>query len=174
MDGPEDSSGNALISIRLKVIQQIDGLQEVSRLVYPLFTHRMSHPQTTENDKGPHRPRIGQYEPLLSDRHGPNRCLRTGRPVSPSTIYAVTRSNHFTMPSITPIEMRHTMRNTLQHCHNGILLYINGPIQISRLPTAVAPSHNPGQQRCGGLGGFLETKRSPSGKMKRAATGRKN
>ena len=57
--------------------------------------------------------------------------------------HSVTRSSHFTMPNITPMEMRQTARKTAQHIHSGQALYITGPNQMSRLPTAVAPSHRP-------------------------------
>ena len=57
--------------------------------------------------------------------------------------YLVTRSSHFTIPSITPIEMRHTTRNTVQQVQIGHALYINGPIQSNKLPNAVAPSQRP-------------------------------
>ena len=83
------------------------------------------------------------------------------------------RSSHFTMPSITPIEMMHTAKNTAQHCHMGHALYINGPIQSNRLPTAVAPSHKPWQRPSIFLGATFYTNDSPSGEMNNSATVRK-
>ena len=57
--------------------------------------------------------------------------------------YSVVRSSQPTIPYMTPMEMRHTIRNTVQQSHIGQALYMTGPIQMSRLPAAVAPSHNP-------------------------------
>ena len=57
--------------------------------------------------------------------------------------YLAIFSSHFSMPSITNMEMRQMVRKTVQHCQMGILLYISGPIQRKRLPMAVAPSQRP-------------------------------
>ena len=59
------------------------------------------------------------------------------------TDYLVTLSSHLTIPNITPIDMTQTIRNTAQQIQIGHLLYIRGPIQRSRFPTAVAPNHKP-------------------------------
>ena len=56
-----------------------------------------------------------------------------------------------------PMEIMQTIANTVQHCQRGILLYINGPIQISKLPMAVAPSHKPWHKPCKCLGATLDT-----------------
>lgn len=90
-----------------------------------------------------------------------------------NTGYLVTLSNHLTIPNITPMEIKHTAKNTVQHFHIGHALYITGPIQIKRLPTAVAPNqrpwHNP--KRC--LGATLDTNESPKGEINNSATVRK-
>ncbi len=39
--------------------------------------------------------------------------------------YWVTLFSHFTIANITPIEIRQTMRNTVQHIQIGHLLYIS-------------------------------------------------
>ena len=60
--------------------------------------------------------------------------------------YFVTLSSHLTIPNMIPIEMRQTAKKTVQHCQIGHALYINGPIQRRRLPSAVAPSQRPWQR----------------------------
>ena len=85
----------------------------------------------------------------------------------------VTRSSHFTIPSITPIETRHTTMNTVQHNHNGHFSIIAGPSQIIRLPSAVAPSHKPWHSPCKCLGATFDTNDNPIGEMNNSATVRK-
>ena len=46
--------------------------------------------------------------------------------------YLATRSSHFTMNSITPIEMKHTIMKIAQQYPIGIALYIRGPIHNRR------------------------------------------
>ena len=87
--------------------------------------------------------------------------------------YLVTLSSHFTIPNITPIEMRHTARKTAQQIQMGHLLYMSGPSQSRRLPTAVAPSHKPWHNPCRCLGATFDTNDSPSGEMNSSATVRK-
>ena len=60
-----------------------------------------------------------------------------------NTDYCVTRSNHFTMPSMMAMETKQTTAKTAQQYLIGQALYITGPSQIIRLPMAVAPSHKP-------------------------------
>ena len=81
-------------------------------------------------------------------------------------IYLVTRSSHFTILSMMPMEMRQTAAKTAQHCQMGQALYISGPIQSSTLPTAVAPSQRPWQRPSRCLGATLDTKERPSGEMR--------
>ena len=90
-----------------------------------------------------------------------------------NTDYLVTLSSHFTIPSIVPIEMIHTIKNTVQHCQIGQALYINGPIHNKRLPTAVAPSHRPWQRPCRCFGATFDTNERPSGEINNSATVRK-
>ena len=77
------------------------------------------------------------------------------------------------MPNITPMDMRHTMRKTAQHCQIGHLLYMSGPTHSMRLPTAVAPSHRPWHSPYMLLGATFDTNDSPSGEMNNSATVRK-
>ena len=81
-----------------------------------------------------------------------------------------TRPSHFTMNRMTPIEMRHTIMKIAQQYPIGMALYISGPIHNRRLPTAVAPSHNPWQspKRC--FGATFETNDNPSGEINNSAT----
>jgi hypothetical protein len=61
-------------------------------------------------------------------------------------IYLATLSSHFTIPSITPIEMRQNPANTAQHIHCcGKVLSIVTPRAMKRLPIAVAVSQSPWQ-----------------------------
>ena len=95
--------------------------------------------------------------------------LQVGYSFSP-----VTRSSQLTIPHITPMATRQITRKTAQHIHSeGILLSITGPIQINRLPSAVAPSHKPWQIPCRCLGAILDTNDRPSGEMNNSATVRK-
>lgn len=61
----------------------------------------------------------------------------------PSADYSATLSNHLSIPNITPIDIKHTAKNTAQHCQMGQALYIRGPIHNNKLPNAVAPNHKP-------------------------------
>ena len=87
--------------------------------------------------------------------------------------YLVTRSNHLTIPNITPIETMQTMKNTAQHCQIGQALYISGPTHNIKLPTAVAPSHKPWHKPNILFGATLDTNERPSGEMNNSATVRK-
>ena len=46
-------------------------------------------------------------------------CLRSSRLKGGEYSYAVTRSSHFTMPNMTPMEMMQTMRKTVQQIQMG-------------------------------------------------------
>ena len=96
--------------------------------------------------------------------------MRGSESIMMSLIYFATRSSHFTMNSMTPIEMRHTIMKIAQQYPIGMALYISGPIHNRRLPTAVAPSHNPWQspRRC--YGATFETNDNPSGEINNSAT----
>ena len=77
------------------------------------------------------------------------------------------------MPNITPIEMRHTTKNTVQHCQIGQALYMRGPIHNKRLPSAVAPNHKPWHKPNMCFGATFDTNDKPSGEMKSSATVKK-
>ena len=77
------------------------------------------------------------------------------------------------MPNITPIEMRHTTKNTVQQIHNGMLLYINEPKNKNALPIAVAPNHKPWHKPNICFGATFDTNDKPSGEMKSSATVKK-
>ena len=74
---------------------------------------------------------------------------------------------------MTPMDTRHTTRNTVQHCQMGHALYMRGPIHSSRLPRAVAASHRPWHKPSMLLGATLDTNDRPSGEMNNSATVRK-
>ena len=87
-----------------------------------------------------------------------------------NTDYCVTRSSHFTMPSMTAMETKQTTAKTAQQYLIGHALYITGPSQIIRLPMAVAPSHKPWHKPTMWRGATLETNDRPSGDMNNSAT----
>ena len=64
-------------------------------------------------------------------------------------------------------------KNTAQQYWISHALYIFGPIQIIRLPMAVAPSHRPWHKPTMLRGATLLTKLKPSGEMNNSATVRK-
>ena len=77
------------------------------------------------------------------------------------------------MPSMIPIDTRHTERNTVQQIHNGIALYINEPKNKNALPIAVAPNHKPWQRPSMCFGATFDTNDKPSGEMNNSATVKK-
>ena len=88
--------------------------------------------------------------------------------------YAVTFSNHLTIPSITPIEIRQKPANTAQQIHwLGKVLSIVTPRAMKRLPIAVADNHKPWQIPCKWRGAIFDTNDKPRGEMNNSATVRK-